>query len=374
MKLTWCILSLLMFAACAPRPQLLLSDQTPLEKKVIRPSKLPKNIVFMVGDGMGISQITAAMYQNGNRLNLEQFTTVGIHKTYSADDLVTDSAAGATAFSCGRKTYNKAIGVGVDSLPCKTILERAEEEGLATGLVVTSTIVHATPAAFVAHVKDRNAYEEIATYFPGSGVDFFVGGGEKYFNQRQKDSRNIVAELETIGYQIFDSAHGDINSAAPSGKKFGYFTAEDDPSKARDGRDYLAPAVAKALNFLRKQSDKGFFLLVEGSQIDWGGHDNDADYIISETLDFDKAIGEALNFAKADGHTLVIVTADHETGGFAINPGSTHEEITPGFSTKKHTATHIPVFAFGPGAEIFGGIYENTAIHAKMMRVLRLDD
>lgn len=154
----------------------------------------PKNVILIIGDGMGLSQITAAMYRNGNTLNLEQFPIVGLQKSYAANNLITDSAAGATAFSAGVKTYNGAIGLDADSTPVTTILEEADRMGFATGMVVTSTIVHATPASFIAHAKSRNYYEEIAADFLDTEIDLFIGGGKKYFDRRESDDRNLYQE------------------------------------------------------------------------------------------------------------------------------------------------------------------------------------
>jgi len=247
---------------------------------------------------MGITQISSGLYSNSNKLQLERIKTIGLHKSYSYDDLVTDSAAGATAFACGVKTYNGAIGVDADTIAVKTILEEAEDRGLRTGLVSTSSIVHATPASFIAHEPYRKNYEAIASDF----------------------------------------------------------------------REYFPIASKMATTHLNADNDAGFFLMIESSQIDWGGHANDANYIITEMIEFDKVIGEVLDFAEADGNTLVIVTADHETGGFAINKGSELNNLQTAFTSDYHTADLIPVFAYGPGAEAFAGIYENTAIYTKMMK------
>lgn len=322
----------------------------------------------MIGDGMGISQITAGMYANGNRLHLEDFPIVGLHKPYSSNSLITDSAAGATAFASGVKTYNGAIGVLPDTSAVKTILEEAEENGLATGLVATSTIVHATPAAFIGHVTSRNKMEEIAEAFVSTEIDLFIGGGKKYFTERKKDQRNLLDELMAKGYKISDYSKEPMTEIVLDySKNMGYLTDQADPKPERKGRDFLKPAAQLATNFLSNRNrDKGFFLMIEGAQIDWGGHANNMDYIISEMIDFDETIGAVLDFAKEDKETLIIVTADHETGGFAINPGSTMEKIKPGFTTDYHTGTLIPVFAYGPGAELFSGIYENTEIYHKM--------
>ncbi len=345
------------------------SQPTPTTEKIIieQPTK-PKNIILMIGDGMGITQISAGMYSNDNYLYLEEFPVIGLHKCYAYDNLVTDSAAGATAFACGVKTYNGAIGVNPDTVAVKTILEEAEENGLSTGLISTSTIVHATPASFIAHIKQRKMYEEIAAEFLKIDIDLFIGGGKKYFDRREKDNRNLYKELQAKGYTVSDYFKIDFAEAKSNdAEKFVYFTSDDDPIPVSQGRDYLVPASKMAVDFLDKQkADKGFFLMIEGSQIDWGGHANNSDYIITEMLDFNKAIKEVLDFAKKDGETLVIVTADHETGGYAIQSGSKMNKLKTAFTSDYHTADLIPVFAYGPSSELFGGIYENTAIYHKM--------
>ncbi|MDB4727815.1 alkaline phosphatase [Saprospiraceae bacterium] len=365
MKNTFLLLLIIGLFACNPKPN---NNPDSYVLPEIKIKKHPKNIILMIGDGMGITQITAGMYMNGNKLNLEQFPMVGLHKSYSSDKLITDSAAGATAFASGIKTYNGAIGVNPDTIPVKTILEEAEEYGLATGLVSTSSIVHATPASFIAHQKLRKMYEEIATDFLNTEIDYFVGGGKAYFDIRD-DGRVLSDELKAKGYYMSDYFQKDFNELDINfDQNFGYLTANKEPLKLTQGRDYFIAATQMAPTFLNNHSDNGFFLMIEGSQIDWGGHANDSEYIITEMIEFDKAIGKILDFAQEDGETLVIVTADHETGGYAINMGSTMDSIVAGFTTDYHTACLIPVFAFGPGAEIFGGIYENTEIYNKMRK------
>ncbi len=327
----------------------------------------PKNIVLMIGDGMGVTQITAGLYTNRNKLNLEQFKVIGLHKSYASNNLVTDSAAGATAFSCGIKTYNGAIAVDTDTMPVETILEMAEKNGLATGLVSTSTITHATPASFICHRKVRKMHQENAADFLKTDIDLFVGGGKDHFEKRE-DGRNISEELKKKGYVVSDFFQETISKVnMDPASPFAFFTANTDPVTVAEGRNYLPSISKKSVEFLKERGkEKGFFLMIEGSQIDWGGHANESSYIITEMHDFDKAVGKVLDFAKADGETLVIVTADHETGGYSINKGSTMDSLVTEFTTDYHTADLIPVFAYGPGAENFGGIYENTAIFDKM--------
>lgn len=362
-------LIVLLITACAkpiaPEPQLaappVLLDQ-------------PRNIILMIGDGMGLSTISAALYDSNKPMNLERFPVVGLHKSYSFDDLITDSAAGATAFSCGLKTYNNAIGVNADTIPCKTILEDAEQKELATGMVVTCSVVHATPACFIAHQPMRVMYEEIAADFLNTDIDLLIGGGKRYFDEREGDKRNLISELKQKGYQVWDyTATALSNLKLNADKKIVYFTADNHPPGALQGRNYLPQAVEKALEHLSQRSEKGFFLMVEGSQIDWAGHNNQEQELIAETLDFDKAVGVALDFAQKRGDTLVLVTADHECGGVSIGPNSKMGQIKPLFNTNGHNGAMVPVFAFGPQAGLFNGIYENTAIYDKMRMALGFD-
>ncbi|MDX1909323.1 MAG: alkaline phosphatase [Bacteroidia bacterium] len=331
----------------------------------VRPSRKAKNIILMVGDGMGLTQVTAGLYANKNHLNLEMFPVVGLSKTSSADDLITDSAAGATAFSAGEKTYNGAIALSVDSLPLVTILELAEQAGKSTGMVVTCEVTHATPACFIAHQPSRNMHEAIAADFLKTDIDLFIGGGMNYF-ARRIDQRNLIAELLSKDYLVMDWTV-DLNSLDKTTRKnLAYFTAADKPLPYSKGRTYLPDASRFAATFLDNRSKEGFFLMIEGSQIDWGGHEMDGPYVISEMLDFDRAIGQILEFAAADGETLVIVTADHETGGLAITGKDDAGDLKTAFIYDHHTPAMVPVFAFGPGAEAFAGIYENTALFTKM--------
>lgn len=359
--LNYSFLAVLLLISCAEKPAS-VSAEDPADV----PSG-PKNIILMVGDGMGLSQVSAAIYykEDGDP-NFDRFGTVGLSKTSSGSDLITDSAAGATVFSAGIRTYNGAIGVDMDTIPVPTIVEQLSERGFGTGIVATSSIQHATPAAFYAHVKHRRMYEEISEFAPESGVDIFIGGGLKFFTDR-KDGRNLLETMEEAGYAIIT----DSLPAGPGNGKEAILLADNGMPTISEGRgDFLPKATALAIEKLAG-GENGFFMMVEGSQIDWGGHDNKADYLIEELLDFDKAIGVALDFAKKDGETLVIVTADHETGGFTLAPdGRDYNTIKPLFSTTGHSGTMVPVFAEGPGAEEFGGIYESHQIYHKMKKLL----
>jgi len=326
----------------------------------------PKNIIFFIGDGMGVSQVYAALTANKGRLFLENLKYTGFSKTYSSDKYITDSAAGGTALSSGVKTYNGAIGLDKDKNQVKTILEEAEEMGMATGLVSTSAITHATPASFIAHQPNRNMYEEIAADFLKTDIDLFIGGGYKHFTQR-KDGRNLADELKAKGYAV----EKDINKIKKikTGKLAG-FVAEEHPGRLAERGNFLPVAVKTAVNILSKNR-KGFFLMVEGSQIDWGGHASDTEYIVEDMLDMDRSIGEALEFAAKDGRTLIVLTADHETGGMVVMDGSFETGVVKGeFTTGGHTGVMVPIFAYGPGAEEFIGIMENTEVSKKIKNLL----
>ncbi|MDP4270705.1 MAG: alkaline phosphatase, partial [Bacteroidota bacterium] len=218
-----------------------------------------KNIIVMIGDGMGFNQVQAALTVTGNNLNMAKFPYTGIEKTYSANNYITDSAAGGTAIACGVKTNNGMIGVTPDTVPVQSILSVAEKNGLSTGIVVTCNLTHATPATFYAHAGSRNSTQEIASWFPKSGVDVAIGGGINDFEKRT-DGRNLSNELKQAGYTVAYS----MNEAAKAPVKSPLLTllAEDHPKKASEGRDYLPSAVELAMKRL-SNNKKGFFLMVE---------------------------------------------------------------------------------------------------------------
>jgi len=330
-----------------------------------------RNVILLIGDGMGTSQLYAAMVESETPLFMERFPVAGFQKTYSFSDYITDSAASGTALATGKKTRNGMIGMGPDSVPVKSILELAEDHRLATGLVATATITHATPASFIAHQVNRNMYEEIAADFLVTEVDVFIGGGKNHFTRR-KDSLNLLTELEARGYFLAGSLEeaGDLES----GKLACLLAPGHLPTWSEGRGDMLPRATEIALNLLNR-SETGFFVMIEGSQIDWGGHDNSLEYVVNETLDFDRAVGKALSFAEKDGHTLVVVTADHECGGLTHVGGNIAEHRVEGhFSTGDHTGVMVPVLAFGPGAEEFGGIYDNTDVFMKIRNLLNLEE
>lgn len=332
----------------------------------------PRNIILMIGDGMGVAQVTAGHTLKGT-LALESFKHVGLVLTQAhGADYITDSAASATAMATGVQSYNGAISVDPDAKPVKTVFEYAKERGIRTGLVATCSITHATPACFVAHVTRRAMQLDIARQISEGDTDLYLGSGWRWFvpqerGGRRTDGRDLLEEMHERGYAYVwtDSAFGAID-AEHTGKLIGLF-APDHFGPAPDRHPSLREMTATAIECL-SSSDNGFVLMVEGSQIDWAGHDNDAALVPVEMVDFDDAIEVAVAFAKRDGQTLVVVTADHETGGYAIVDGSVNERRVEGrFAAGHHTGTMIPLFALGPGAEQFGGIISSDAIGRQLI-------
>lgn len=344
---------LIIFSSCKDEGQI---TQTDIDER----KQTPKNIILMIGDGMGVAQVSTMIYYKDGDVHFERFPYIGFIKTSASSHKVTDSASGATAMASGVKTYNGAIGMDQDTVAVGTILEMASEMGKATGLVATSSITHATPASFYAHQPFRNMEEAIAKDMLTAPVDIFMGGGSKFFNKRE-DGLNLLDSLKARGFSVYTTSFPEKQEDA----KVAYFVAENGAARFDQGRgDFLPDASRYAIEKLNKR-EEGFFLMVEGSQIDWGGHANDSAYLVNEMLDFDNTIGAVLDYAEKDGNTLVIVTADHETGGLSM-PAIDRDHVGLSFSTGSHTGVMVPVFAFGPGSEEFSGIYENTMIFEKM--------
>ncbi len=325
-----------------------------------------RNIILMIGDGMGLTQITAArIHAHGaeGRLALDQMPVIGHITTYSADALVTDSAAAGTALSTGLKTDNRRIAMTRDNRPLYSILEAARDRGMATGLVVTSAITHATPAVFAAHVPHRRQEADIARQMLEGGVDVMLGGGRRFFlpqsaGGERTDGRNLIEEAKMRGYTVVTDSEA-LNGASGH-RVLGLFAHASMTTHAPEPT--LAQMTTRALELLSARRE-GFFVMIEGSQIDWAGHDNDADKLLRQMLLFDEAVEAALDFARNDGQTLVVVTADHETGGMAIVDGALDGgRLEIGWNTKRHTAEDVVVFAFGPRAYDFTGVYDNTRI------------
>ncbi|MGN0187519.1 MAG: alkaline phosphatase [Paludibacteraceae bacterium] len=329
-----------------------------------------KNVIFMIGDGMGINQIYAALTANGGSLNIEQCPVTGFSKSYSASNYITDSAAGGTALATGTKTRNNMVGLAPDSTTVlRSSLYYAERNGKATGIVVTCPLTHATPASFYAHQVSRHMYEEIALDLLDANIDVMIGGGRQHLEKR-KDGQNLSKKFADKGYEVVYTEQALQNSTAD--KILAPLADIDMPVASKRG-NYLPDAVEKAIATLARDTN-GFFLMVEGSQIDYQCHNNNAEEMVCEMRDFDNAIGKALEFARQDGNTLVVITADHETGALSILNGDFEAgTVECQFNTTGHSGVPVPVFVFGPGAEQFTGIQQNTDFRDKVLRLMGIE-
>ena len=336
-----------------------VSVQEPKGKKV-------KNIIFMIGDGMGLEQISAAWVCNGGALNLDNFTKVGIQRTYSANKLVTDSAAAGSALATGQKTNNGMIAMNPDTVAVKSLAEEAMEKGKRAGAAGTCRVTDATPAVFFSHAPSRKLMDDIAVQMTNSGLYFLSGGGTKYWSGRE-DGLDLVGQAEAMGYTYVETKEDMM--AVEEGPIIALMD-EYELQPALDRGDILPSAVQKALQVL--DNKKGFFLMIEGSMIDDGGHDNKAGKTMEEIFDFDRTLGLVLEWAEKDGETLVIVTADHATGGMTLLGGSIDEKkIRVNYSTTGHNGVALPVFAWGPHSEDFVGVYENAELSDKIRALIR---
>ncbi|MDP2365423.1 MAG: alkaline phosphatase [Ignavibacteria bacterium] len=333
----------------------------------------PKNIIILIGDGMGINYVGASLLQDTNS-PFKEFTTIGLSITCSADKLITDSAAGATAIATGYLTNNKYISVDTLGNPLYTIFEHAEKLGLSTGIVVTASIAHATPGAFLGHSISRYDQTLIASQMVEQNFDVIIGGGLKYFipksdSGEREDNRDLTAELINKNY-AFSKDYSDLKTIPDSiNQIYGLLEMDGLPESAN--RNYTLGDLTKiAINHLKNDED-GFILMIEGSQIDWAGHDHKSKELLEEMKDFSSAIKQALDFAKADSNTLVLITSDHETGGMFITKGNRDaSELELSFSTGSHTPSPVGIFAFGPGEELFKGIMNINIIGQKLFYLL----
>jgi alkaline phosphatase len=327
------VLAVLTINACSTIPVEPVDGDTPAD--------VPRNVIFLLGDGMGFAQVKAyRMYADDESTTVTEplpfdqhlvgaVATDAIAMTcddWAADECVrdpygmTDSASAATAYATGRDTLVGALSVTPDGDRMPTILQIAKRRGKSTGLIATSEIMHASPAAFAAHVIDRDEFAAITDQFFDNQwngqpmVDVLLGGGLAYF---RREDRDLVAEFAAAGYAtVFDSAQ---LATADGPKLLGLF-ADEWLAPAWD-RDQSTPSLTDmmraALDILKEDPD-GFFLLVEGSQIDWAGHDNDVVGVIGEMEEFNAAVAVALEFVARSGDTLMVITADHETSGMSL--------------------------------------------------------
>ncbi|HNX39227.1 MAG TPA: alkaline phosphatase [Methanothrix sp.] len=384
-----------------------------------------KNVILLIGDGMGFPQLTLARIEKAGEnltaysyaeLFMDGMPSTGYVSTYSANSFVTDSAPAATAIATGNKTNNGVIGQDAtavqgetDGKNLTTILEMAEEAGLSTGLLTTTRITHATPAAFYAHVDNRDNESEIADQLLKSNVEVILGGGLQYFvgrNQtdpagkagKREDDRNLLSEFESRDYAaVYNGSAFQKVDTGKTEKLLGLFDSshmlyELERASSPEKEPGLAEMTDKAISILSR-NPKGFFLMVEGGRIDHAAHERNLSKMAADTLAFDEAVNASLSFASRDGHTLVIVTADHECGGLVLQPENLEEyeggSIDPVFASgtaktpgprydfitemdeATHTAVDVPIMAFGPGAEkVSRGKLDNTQIFHIMTEAL----
>lgn len=334
--------------------------QAPKGKKV-------KNVILMIGDGMSLMHVYTAWAANRGKLWLENAQATGLSKTWAVKKLVTDSGSGGTSLATGVKTVYHAVGVDPEGKPLTSLVDVAKELGKDAGMAVTCRLWDATPCDFCCHNIDRDKEEELVGDYPTSGVDFVFGGGAQKFTNR-KDGRDIFKELQKKGYHVSRTLD-DFFAYDKNSRIFAVPYNKDTPLPDERG-DLLARASMKGIS-LMNQNKNGFFMMIEGSQLDDYGHFNQLDLLMKETLDFDKTIGEVMKWAAKDGETLVVVTADHETGGLTLVNGNKDEgSVECCFSSKDHTGAMVPVYAFGPGAENFTGIFENTDVFKKIKKLM----
>ncbi|HET7434297.1 MAG TPA: alkaline phosphatase, partial [Thermoanaerobaculia bacterium] len=315
---------------------------------------VPKNVILLISDGAGVAHYTAAKYFRGADFNIGRMTLVALSTTNCADRTVTDSSAAASALATGVKVPYEAMSLEANGNAPVTALEVAEKAGKRTGLVTTSYFYDATPGAFAAHVKDRHVFPPIIDQMLKSGVDLIIGTDGGAMTKKEVSVPELAAQN---GYTfVIDSAA--LANAKP-GKLLAVFPEQENDLDV-PGLP-LAEMARIALQRLRG-SDKGFFVMIEHEGTDSSSHANSRPDLQKALISFDETVGVALDFAKADGNTLVIVTSDHETGGMRLSESKTGK-LRLEFSTIEHTASAVPLFAFGKGVgELTPGMSDDTDV------------
>ena len=325
-----------------------------------------KNVILLIGDGMGLAQSYAAYLANDKSLSIYTMPYTGLSITSCADREVTDSGAGGTAIATGHKANYKAIGLDKNNISHPSLLKIAKQYGKSTAIVCSCDLTHATPAAFVANVKNRDLQEQIALSYLEEYCDIALGGGAKRFTSKgRKDKLNLIDSLAKRGYAVVYSQ--DELSKCESEKIFGLFAEGHLPEASKRG-GVMQQYMLKALEQLDKNPN-GFFMMLEGSRIDMEAHLNKYDAMVEETLDFDRCVAIALDFAKRKGNTLVVVTADHETGGLTLPAKGSKTQDK--WTTLNHTGVPVPIYSFGPGAENFTRVMQNTDIFFEIYKLMK---
>lgn len=368
-----------------------------IQKELSTVEKKAKNIILLIADGMSISQITSYRLLKGGpneRISVDKFPVSGIVLTHAEDSFVTDSASSATAFSSGRKTNNGALGLDNEKEELENITEKLHQYGFVSSLISTSEITHATPAAFASHVDLRWKTDEISQQMINSNVMTILGGGRNFFlpedvGGKRDDGVNLLEKVKSTHTLLTEKSELESFDLTETGKVIGLFAKEHLRDLEDPDNHSKEPSTSEMLDFAIKRSQSfgengcnGFFIMVEGSQIDWAGHSNDMNYLVQEMEDFDNVVQMALDFAKKSEDTLVVVTSDHETGGLLIEPGSPTNYSSPevkfsfntGIGYGSHTGVPVPVYAYGPGSSNFTGTLDNTDIYFAMIEALDLKE
>ena len=361
------IFTLLLLIACSKEKTETVKmgnkDSNLLEIKNFSESTRPKNIILAIADGAGLNHITVSRLAIGgpdHKLYIDQLPVAGTSSTHAYENLITDSAAAATAWATGNKTKNRYLSVDKDKKELTTIFEMLDDKGYLKGIVATSSVTHATPAAFYAHIDSRYKEKEIADQLLNSSVDIALGGGQEFFNLQELDKNHHLMTEKVSLENNYDGLKNIIGLFDEDGMERGL----DMPTQ-REMTSY-------ALDYLDDKCN-GFFLMTEGSQIDWAGHSNDVEYMIREFKDFDLTIKDLINFVSANKDTLLLITADHETGGLQLMKQKDDSFIVQ-WGTGSHTGVPVGVYAYGPGSQNFSGVMDNTDIFYKILEVLDYQD
>ena len=333
-----------------PRTYDIVSVQEPPQSNEV------KNIIFLIGDGMGLEQVSCAWVLNHGKLNLDNMSHVGLSRTWCTNELITDSGAGGTALAAGVKTAYSHVGTAPDTTDLYSILVDAAKVGKKTGTVVTCHFADATPCDFCCHNEFRYNQDDLIADYVTCGVDYLAGGGLDWFTVNRKDGRDITKEMADAGYTVALTEEELMAAQMPV---IGILSPDNLPVAGERG-DLFRRMVAQGLDQL-SQNENGFVMMIEGSCIDDWLHGNDIEKAMEELLDFDRTLGDVLEFAAKDGHTLVVVTADHNTGAITLQDGNLEKgEIGVHFGSESHNGIAVPVYAWGPGSEKFTGIRENA--------------
>lgn len=324
-------------------------------------NKKVKNVILLIGDGTGLAHWYSGYTANHARLNVFNMRSIGLSKTSSYDNFITDSAPGATAFASGEKTNNRSVGVDHTGVALSLIPDYVHKKGMRSGLLTSGDMTDATPAAFYAHRAERSDGAGMFADLVNSPVQLLMGAGNRAFND------TIRHNLQQHGFHIVTTVD---SVPAVTSDKWIVMDERARLSMLKGRGPWLQQAFDKSLSILSRHK-AGFFIMAEGAQVDHGAHDNNLPWLASEVMDFDQLVGRAMQFADTNGETLVIVTADHETGGLSLLDGNYDTGyIGAQFATDDHTAIPVPVFAYGPQSKLFCGVYENTAVFFKIMQAL----